>query len=438
MKTLYPPQRASVDALKAALLQHGGALDSSMTGVGKTVIAARVALELGCPVAVICPKIVIPQWERELAETGVTPLFVTNYEKIKRGNSAHLTKIGKKLYRWSLPEGTLVIWDECHKCKSPFSQNTQMLIASVLQEYKVLMLSATACQDPTEMRGIGYALGLHALNKPVDGKRSWFGWMLNLGCRKDPWNNWKPGPRARLAEINREIYGTRAVKLTPADLPGAFMESRVITEPLAFGALKDIAKFYEEHGVTAEIIEGALDGTNPPEPHVLTQILRARQLAEAAKVPDLVEMVTDAVDEGYSVAVFVNFTNTVTALKEVLGAAVSVVYGGQSASDRERDVQLFQSNTNRVIVCNIAAGGVGVSLHDVHGGHPRMSFISPTFNVKEHIQALGRVHRAGSQTPAVQRVLVAAKTIEEKIIAKLEEKRRDMDVLHAQPTKAES
>jgi SNF2 family DNA or RNA helicase len=96
-------------------------------------------------------------------------------------------------------------------------------------------------------------------------------------------------------------------------------------------------------------------------------------------------------------------------------------------------VQAFQSNQHRVIICNIAAGGVGVSLHDVHGDHPRMSFISPTFNDKEYVQALGRVHRAGAKTPTVQRVLVAAKTIEEKIIAKLEEKRMDMDALHAQP-----
>lgn len=433
MKTLYPPQRASVDALKHALTTYGGALDSSMTGVGKTVIAARVALELGCPVAVVCPKIVIPQWERELAETGVTPLFVTNYEKIRRGNTKWLSKIGKKLFRWALPADTLIIFDECHRAKAPFSLSTQMLIAAVLQKYKTLLLSATACKDPTEMRGIGYALGLHALNKPQDGKRSWFGWMLHLGCHKDPWNNWRAGPRARLAEVNRELYGVRAVKLSPSDLPGAFTESRVITEPLAFGALKDIAKFYEQHGVTVDVIEGALDGTRPPEPHVLTQILRARQLAEAAKVPDLVEMVGDAVSEGYSVAVFVNFTDTLRALKELLGDNVSVVYGGQNAADREANVQAFQSNQHRVIICNIAAGGVGVSLHDVHGGHPRMSFISPTFNDKEYVQALGRVHRAGAKTPTVQRVLVAAKTIEEKIIAKLEEKRMDMDALHAQP-----
>jgi SNF2 family DNA or RNA helicase len=62
-----------------------------------------------------------------------------------------------------------------------------------------------------------------------------------------------------------------------------------------------------------------------------------------------------------------------------------------------------------------------------------MSLISPTFNEKEYVQVLGRIHRAGAQSPALQRVLVASKTIEEKIIAKLEEKRKDMAALHEQP-----
>ncbi len=56
MKTLFDKQRESVDFLIAVLQQHRGALDGSHTGVGKTVIASRVALELGIPVAVIRGK----------------------------------------------------------------------------------------------------------------------------------------------------------------------------------------------------------------------------------------------------------------------------------------------------------------------------------------------------------------------------------------------
>lgn len=429
MKTLFPKQRDSVEFLKLALTTTRGALDSSHTGVGKTVIACHLAKEFNRPVAVICPKIVIPHWQRELAEVGVTPLFVTNYEKLKRGND-FIAKVGKKVFRWRLPEATLIIWDECHKCKAPYSQNAQMLVAATQANHYNLLLSATACQDPTEMRSIGYALKLHSLNRSENGFHSWTTWMSYLGCRQDTWGNWVTTGRTDLTRINRILYSKNCVKLTPRDLPNAFTENHVNTEPLEFSSLRDIAKFYKEHGVTPEIVDDYMEG-RVSSPHVLVEILRARQLAEAAKVPDIVEMTADAVSEGYSVAIFVNFCDTVKAISTLIPEAC-VVIGGQSDAEREEQVQKFQTNQSRVIICNIAAGGVGVSLHDTDGGHPRMSLISPTFNAKDYVQALGRIHRANAKSPAVQRVLVASKTIEEKIVDKLEKKRSALETLHAQ------
>jgi superfamily II DNA or RNA helicase len=431
MKTLFPKQRESVEALKSYLSIYGGALDSSHTGVGKTVIASRLASEQPLPVAVICPKIVVPAWERELAEVGVTPVFVTNYEKIKRGNQ-HLAKLGKKMFRWQLPQKTLIIWDEVHKCASPFSQNTQMLIAAKQADHQCLMLSATACQDPTEMRGIGYVLGLHSLNKAEGGLQSWFSWMKGFGCRQDQWRNWVRGPVWKLEPLNREMYRTRCVKLTPRDLPSAFADNHIIVEPLAFSANRDIAKFYKDAGVTPDIVQQAIDGDIKPSPYVLVEILRARQLAEAAKVPEIVDLVTDAMAEGFSVAVFVCFTDSLRALQAALPDC-AVIHGGQTAEERERDIQRFQSDRCRVVVANVAAGGVGVSLHDEHGNYPRMSLISPSFNLKEHIQMLGRIHRVGAKSPALQRVLVASGTIEERVMEVLETKRKSLDLLHLAP-----
>ena len=437
MKTLFPKQRESVDFLKRALITRRGALDSSHTGVGKTVIACRTAAEMGVPVAVICPKIVIPHWERELREVGIEPIFVTNYEKIRRGNS-FVTKKGKTLFTWTIPPDTLLIWDECHRCMAPFSQNTQMLIAAKKQGYLNLLLSATACQDPTEMRSIGYVLGVHSLNAAERGLVSWFSWMKQHGCRKDPWNNWVAGNAKHLVPLNQRLYSTNCVRLTPDDLPGAFTANQVITEPLAFSALSDIARFYKQHGVTPEVVDRFLEhGGAGLGANVLTDILRARQLAEAAKVPDIISMVNDAVDEGFSVAVFMNFRDSIAAL-EVAFPTASVVVGGQGADERENNVQRFQSNEERVILCNMAAGGVGVSLHDIHGGHPRMSLISPTYDVKSYVQTLGRIHRATGKTPALQRVLVASQTIEEKIIDSMEKKRHSLETLHAQPGMAKS
>jgi len=429
MKQLFPSQKQAADFLTKALLDGRAALDSSHTGVGKTVVACHIAKEMGLPVVIICPKIVIPHWKRELAEMGIVPEEVINYEKLKRGNRL-IAKLGKKNFRWLLERPHLLVWDEVHSCRSPFTLNSQMLIAAKQAGHYNLMLSATACKDPTEMRAIGYALGLHSLNKPEGGLRSWFSWMLGYGCTKDPWNNWVLRRKECLTDLNRILYSTNCSRLTPADLPTAFAANHVITEPLAFASLRDIAKFYEQHGLTPEIVEQFIENGGA-SPHVLVEILRARQMAEAAKVPDVIEMITDAVAEGYSVAVFMNFSDTISALAKAFPDA-SIIVGGQSEMVRETNVQRFQNNEAKVILANLSAGGVGVSLHDIHGGHPRMSLISPTFNTAEYIQTLGRVHRAGAKSPALQRVLVAAKTIEEKVLTKLEEKRKALETLHAQ------
>jgi superfamily II DNA or RNA helicase len=430
MKTLFPKQQESVDFILRALTDHRCALDSSHTGVGKTVIACRVAKEFKQFVAVVCPKIVIPHWERELREVGIVPIFVTNYEKLKLGTQ-YITKIGKKIFRWHLPPDTLIIWDECHKCKSPFSLNSQMLVSAKQAGYHNLLLSATACQDPTEMRSLGFALGLHSLNK-ADGKlKSWPSWMMQYGCRKDQWHNWVAGPIAKLVPLNKELYTRNCVKLVPSDLPSAFTDNHVITEPLEFSSRFYIDRYYDDLELTGEIIDELLEKGRLSS-HVLVEILRARQLAEVAKVPDISGMIKDACAEGFSVAVFVNFVDTVKLLSNLFKDA-SVIVGGQSATVREDNVQRFQTNQTNVIICNIAAGGVGVSLHDTEGGHPRMSLISPTFNVKDYIQTLGRIHRANAKSPAIQRVLVTSQTIEEKIVDKLEQKRLSLDTLHAKP-----
>ena len=47
-----------------ALINNRVALDASDCGTGKTVTAAFVAKQMNMPVAVICPKVVIPAWKQ--------------------------------------------------------------------------------------------------------------------------------------------------------------------------------------------------------------------------------------------------------------------------------------------------------------------------------------------------------------------------------------
>lgn len=427
MKTLFPKQQEAVDIHLSHLASRRASLDTSKTGTGKTVVACAVAKNFR-HVCVVCPKIVIPSWKRELESVGVTPIFVLNYEKLKTGNTPFVEKEGKKKFYWTVPDDTLVIWDEVHYCKGAMSQNSELLIAATRKELYNLMLSATAAKDPTEMRAIGYALGLHNLTKDTLTQMSWFRWMKRYGCRMDQFRNWVAGPLKYLAELNNVLYPEYAVSLRPSDLPSAFMENHVITEPLTFMNTKDIVDAYSS--VMSETLIDLVSGDRQPEPSILTEILRARQVVEACKVPETCLLVEQALDEGYSTVVFVSFTDTINMFLRVFPDA-AVVRGGQSDAERESNIQAFQNNEKRVLICNSAAGGTGVSLHDIHGDHPRMTFINPSYNLIEYVQTLGRVHRNGAKSHAVQRVLVAADTIEEEIISAIERKRLQSDTLHA-------
>jgi len=429
MKTLYEKQKEAFDFFSAKHKEGSNTLDTSHVGTGKTVVACHLAKELDRPVAVLCPKAVVPSWERELAECGIKPLFVLNYEKIRTGRTDFMSKRGKKTVKWNLPEGTLMLVDEVHKCKGPYTQNAQLLISLVTQGYPIHAMSATAAEDPTEMRPIGFALGLHNLNKTEGDIKSWYSWMMQYGCLQNDWGAWELSRRSKLSELNKVMYAKNVKRLTVSDFPDSFKMNRVFVEPVAFTSAAKIAKAYAELNLTPEILEEyLLNGTVGGSDWVLVNLLRARQLAESLKAKDMADIAKEHIKQGHSVVLFVNFTETAKVLCGLLNCPAIV--GGQSATARQQIIDDFQADEQHVIVVNIAAGGTGISLHDINGNRQRISLISPTFNVKDHLQALGRIHRNGAKSDAIQKILVADGSIEEHVMRVIEQKTSNLNALH--------
>lgn len=431
MKTLFEPQeRALAKFAKYAQSSKYATIDSSMVGTGKTVVACALARALDLPVGVVCTKSTICSWERELADAGCRVEFVTNYERIRTGNTPWLKKAGKKIMRWAVPPDTLLIFDEVHKAKGAFTQNAQLVISAVMQGYRMHLMSATACQDPTEMRAIGYALGMHSLNSTTATHYNFFSWLAKNGCKKDYWEQWRLKDERALVALRQQIYGHNGggYRLTIADFPDSFKRNEIHVLPVAVSADP-----YDKERISEEAANAYVDAGETPvedeEELFIVRLLRARQAAERAKIGHLTELAENFIEEGVAPVIFCNFRDTASEIATKLKCGV--IEGGQSAAARQELIDAFQSGRANALVCNIEAGGTGLSLHHCTAeARPRVSLICPSFNAKSFVQVLGRIHRNGALSDAAQYVVVAADTVEESVVETTKRKVAQMLKLH--------
>tara|TARA_R100000808_G_scaffold25022_1_gene60549 strand:+ start:218 stop:1531 length:1314 start_codon:yes stop_codon:yes gene_type:complete len=422
---LFDWQEAHADRLEDSLRKHGVAKDGSDTGTGKTVVALEVARRMGMIPFVVCPKTVVSAWVEWYQEffPHMPAAFVLNYEKLRGGKTPFIKKKGKG-FDWYLKGNILLIFDEDHRCKAPTSLNSKMMQAAARQGYGMLLLGATSCTDPTEMKAIGYALGLHK------GK-DWWGWCLRNGCERGRFGGLQfNGGAKTLKYLHDAIYGEKGSRIRVKDLGDAFPESLVVADSYDVSSPEKIDKVYEEMGDELKKLE---DREKEDEENALTIQLRARQKVELMKVPVLTELALDAFESGHSVAIFISFRDTLSALEKRLsteGCSVTSLHGDQDDEERKDAIEEFRTDKARVIVCMTQAGGVGISLHDTEGSFPRVSLISPTFSAIDLKQALGRIHRAGAKSKSVQKIVFAAGTVEEKVCQAVRRKLNNIDLIN--------
>ncbi len=419
---LLPFQIASVRRLVKSLTTYNGALDASDTGTGKTYTALAAAYILDRPVYVVCPKAVRPSWKRAAVHFNSMIIFVCNYELLRRGEQAAVRIVGEgknEDFQWHLDPTTIIIFDECHRLKDYKTWNCALGLSAIRQGYMVLGLSATAADNPLQMKFSGF------LTKLFPEKRFW-AWAQASGCKKSRWGMSFEGGSEALNAIHRSIFPLHGTRIRIADLGDAFPETQITAECYdTNGNESKINAVYDEmKDEIARLEAKSIKDTAC----ILVAMLRARQRSEILKVPAIAAMAQDAVEEGMSVAIFVNFDDSADALVAKLKTNC-VIRGGQSDKAREENIQAFQDDKQPIIICNIKAGGVGVSLHGSPGKRMRLAIICPTWSGQDLKQALGRVWRAGG-VKSLQRIFFAAKTIEERICDQVREKIGRIDLLN--------
>ena len=422
---LFEYQLTSVQLAVRSMSKYNRALLGHGTGMGKTAIALAVARERGRRVAVICPKPITTDWHRLAKYLGVETYEVCGWEWVKTGKS----KIGrwkddkKKEFQFMLPPDTDLVFDEVHRAKAQGNtQNAFLLRDAVIQNVPTIALSATIADDPTKMWAIGQFLGLH------QGGRDFFRFLNANGCYNTQFGMQFKGGNKILKNLHGRIFPDRGNRLKPSDVGSAFPETLIQARAFDMDTARDIAKEYDDLLVRVEQIrmqENAASSMGA----VLAEMTRARQKIELFKAPAVCAMVKDLIEEGNSVFIAVNFTETLKFMEEELKTTCSI-RGGQNDITRRGNIDSFQNDKSRVMIGIIQACREGLNLHDVNGNFPRVALIMPTYSVFDLKQVLGRVHRAGGKSKSIQYLIYAAGVdIEESVCSSLDAKLKRMDTL---------
>ena len=442
---LLEPQKIHSIKLLNSLHLNGFAFDCSPTGTGKTYCASWIAKNYGASVVVLCPKSVQQNWFDTLKSFGVDNPIVMTFERLVRGNTDHYT-YDMSAYRnrknwWksegitvNFPSNSLVIMDEVHKCKGQKSLTGECLVAIKNAGHKLLMLSASAATNVTEMKAFGYATLLHSgygfydfcKDNGVAFNRFGLGtWDANLQKCKEG-----------MVRIHNTLFNSLgcANRMNRKDFGDIFPDNQVIADGFDLGSntAKLQAVYNEMEYELMNLDESSMEYSE----HHFAIIMKARRQSELLKVPAMVSWIEDMYDEGVSPVVFINFRETLEAIEKRLDSTkysgkIAKIIGGQTQKQRDDEIKSFQSDIKRICLVMVAAGSASVSLHDLNGNYPRSTLINPSYSAINTLQALGRCHRANGKTPVIQRFFFAnGVEIEEKMRKRVNLRLTNLDSLN--------
>ena len=433
--------------LQESLTINDCILDASDTGTGKTYTALALCKSMKRKPFIICPKSVIPSWLAVAKHFSMDIFGIANYELLKscKYYTNDLEKVvcpymdkvrvpvdsvkkGKKPpkkaikedFIFQLPHDTMVIFDEAHRCKNYKTVTSRLLLSIKNTKCKILLLSATITDKIPCFKPFGVVFGFY------DDVKKFNVWMR----RKIKMNSVRyrdstmSDDEIKLEIIHDNIFPNRGSRMKISELGPLFPKNQVTSQEYL---CKDYDKVQKNYDIINEALEDLKN--KKMKSHALGKIVRARQKIEMYKVPIFLDLAEEALNNNYSLVIFVNYIETMNMLAHHLKADC-LIHGGQNMDERQSCIDDFQSNRRKIIICIMQAGGVGISLHDIHGGHPRMSLISPTWSGQDIKQALGRIHRAGSKSPAMQRIVYCAKTYETKLCTIINDKIRNIDAIN--------
>ncbi len=416
----------------------GGILADDM-GLGKTIqTLAHIAFEksenrLTKPFLVICPTSVLPNWmseiERFTPSLTVTALFgssrAESYSNISKSDIVLTTyplvvKDIEKLTthrRWQA-----IVLDEAQTIKNPTTQITQS-VARLKGEYRICLTGTPVENHLGELWSQfnflmpGFLKDLPSFTRtfktPIEKQRNVF-------------------KRDVLAKRIRPFLLRRTKELVASELPAKIEiikrvdldeAQRDLYETVRLAMFTRVKEVLSSKGLAKSqiiILDALLKLRQVCCDPRLVSTAKAKEVQSSAKRELLLDMLEELVEEGKKILLFSQFTSMLDLIAPELKARnIDFTEIRGDTKDRKTPVDLFQSGKVPVFLLSLKAGGTGLNLTAAD----TVIHYDPWWNPAVETQATDRAHRIGQTKSVFVFKLIAAGTIEERMLQLQERKK---------------
>jgi len=422
--TLRPYQLEGVRWLQFLSNANLGGLLADDMGLGKTLQALCV---LGTPSLVVCPASVLHNWQREI-EKFRPSLRVHTYHGPQRSldMTADVTLTTYALMRNDAETLSKEAWDTVVLDEAQNIKNADSQVARAAFELNA-RFRITLSGTPVENRLQELWSQIHFLNRGLLGGRQDFEERYAR-----PISEGDPIMVDRLRARIRPFLLRRLKVDVAKDLPPRTDVVLRCTLSEHERAVYEAIRAATQQEVLAQLAAGGNVLA------ALEALLRMRQACchpalvpgqhgeTSSKIELLMETLDEALAEGHKALVFSQWTSLLDLVEPHLHASkIKFCRLDGGTRDRGAVVDTFQADDGPpVMLLSLRAGGIGLNLTAAD----HVFLLDPWWNPAVEDQAADRAHRIGQNRPVLVHRLVAAESVEERML-ELQEKKRGLAAL---------
>lgn len=377
-------------------------------------------------VVIACPTSLSINWARELRKWLSRDLKIAIFTADSQDWESDIYVIPYSLIdrypRLAEKEFDLRIVDEAHFVKNPKSKRAKATYA-IKSRRKISITGTPIPNKPKEIFPI-----LNDLDPEIWGNyfsfakryckayRDRFGWNFDGASHLEELNT-KLRSTLMIRRLKNEVVNEMPDKLRQVvELPSQGMEALIEQEIQAYKSMQKSWTKYAE-----EMDEYGGDANS------LGELQKLRKKVALAKLPMILEYIDQLIDEqGNKLIVFAYHHEIIDAIKKKYENMSVVLTGKTPLEERQRAVDLFQTNNNiKIFIGNIKAAGVGLTLT----ASSHVIFTEMDWVPANMVQAEDRAHRIGQKKSVFVQYFVLEGSLDARIAKVIDNKLKIEDTV---------